>query len=545
MSSGSKIHDVPRARGEPDNVTEQKEKEPSLSSIQDLRAEFEQSFKAKAWRGVHNLPKTGRNRRALVVAISYGERRPPHRLYGTFVDALRIIKMLEAFEYKPGDICVLADIVMPDSADGPDSDSSEGDDSESRLPKKVNILKGLRWLASDTGSEQYRFLFFSGHGHHQPHKSSPAANQCIMPEDVKFQRLNNCNDCVCSKNVWRASDQTGEPSLVPEPLSVLWDHVINHKLSGSIKTDTKFTAVFDCCYSGGMLETALQNGPGEDIVDSIEPNSKGRRQYGIAGPRVPVPRVDDQECNTERVLPPSEDVVMADLPVQTSQPIQPLTPIATDTQASQVTQSTAEGTAVRQNFTGNFLGLPTGVDVITGTESSVPQARNMDFIQVKHEKPRNMGQAAVIKSEPTARLYFPERWAVWARDESNAAPAESSQTMSEFTCQRPGIFSTMRPFTEGCKIMCWAACRKAESALEDKINAGRFTEAFTEFLTRPRNSEEKQLPRSTQVLLSHLRVKFQDYNKEAHEKGWAKQHPKLFISAGVKPEDYLEQEPEI
>ncbi|CAE6495268.1 unnamed protein product [Rhizoctonia solani] len=254
--------------------------------------------------------------------------------------------MLEAFEYKPGDICVLADIVMPDPADGSKSDSGEDDDSESRLPKKVNILmrmsklKGLKWLGSDTGPGQYRFLFFSGHGHHQPHKPSPTANQCIMPEDVKFQRLNRCNDCVCYKNVWRASDQAGEPLLVPVPLSVLWDHVINQRLSGSVKPGTKFTAVFDCCYSGGMLETALQNGPGEDIISSGEPNSKGRRQHGIAAPNVPSPRVDEQQCDTEQVTSPSEDVVMTDPPVQTSASSETPDP----TQTSQSSQSIAEGT---------------------------------------------------------------------------------------------------------------------------------------------------------------------------------------------------------
>ncbi|CAE6443820.1 unnamed protein product [Rhizoctonia solani] len=400
--------------------------------------------------------------------------------------------MLEAFEYKPGDICVLADIVMPDPADGSKSDSGEDDDSESRLPKKVNILihmsklKGLKWLGSDTGPGQYRFLFFSGHGHHQPHKPSPTANQCIMPEDV-----------------------------------------INQRLSGSVKPGTKFTAVFDavfdCCYSGGMLETALQNGPGEDIISSGEPNSKGRRQHGIAAPNVPSPRVDEQQCDTEQVTSPSEDVVMTDPPVQTSASSETPDP----TQTSQSSQSIAEGTIVRQNFSGNFLGLPTEVDVITGTESNVPGTRNVDFIQTKHEKTKNLGQAGAVKVETKATFYRPQLWAVWSRDESSAPLAESSQPVSEFTCQRSGVSSTMGSFTEGCNIMCWAACRKVESALEDKINAGRFTEAFTEFLTRPRNSEGTQLPRSTQVLISHLRVKFTEYNKEAEEKGWAKQHPKV------------------
>ncbi|KEP47608.1 ICE-like protease (caspase) p20 domain protein [Rhizoctonia solani 123E] len=251
MSTSSRIktRDSPKPRGETDNATEQKEKDSNPAGIQALRAEFEQLFKAKAWRGVNNLPKERGNRRALVVAINYGERRPPHRLHGTFVDALRIIRMLEGFEYKPGDICVLADIAIPSCTADCESDSSEGDDSESRLPKRVNILRGLKWLASGGGPGKYRFLFFSGHGHFQPSQLSSTSNQCIMPEDVKFQRLQSCNDCVCSENVWRASDQPGEPMLVPEPLSVLWDHNINQRLCTSLDSGTKFTAVFDVRFS--------------------------------------------------------------------------------------------------------------------------------------------------------------------------------------------------------------------------------------------------------------------------------------------------------
>ncbi|KAJ1308117.1 hypothetical protein OPQ81_002179 [Rhizoctonia solani] len=524
------MHNSPTRRGETENATEQKEQELSLNVVQGLRNEFEQLFKSKSWRGVHNLPKSS-NRRALVIAISYGERRPPHRLYGTFVDALRIIRMLERFNYQQTDICVLADIVIPDCVDDLESDTSEIDDSESRLPKKVNILRGLKWLASGTGEGQYRFLFFSGHGHYQPYKPSPTSNQCIMPEDVKFQRLNSCTDCVCSENVWRASDQTGEPLLVPEPFSVLWDHIINQRLSGSLRSGTKFTAVFDCCYSGGMLETALQDGPGEEIITSSQPNSKGRRHYGLSGPTTPVARVSPQESSLGHVPPLQEDVIMADPPAKQTQPSESLD----FAQASQSPGLVSRGALLPQQFAGNFLGLPIEIDLVTGTESFMPQPRNMDFIQPKRDKTQNLKQITQDPLKPNNKTIFayPEIWTTWARSQSSAPPAEASQSVSEFTCQRPGIFSNISSFEQGCKIICWAACRKVESALEDRRNAGRFTEAFTEFLTRPTSSEETQLPRSTEVLISHLRVKFGDYNKEARKNKWAEQHPKIFISNGV------------
>ncbi|CAE6423806.1 unnamed protein product, partial [Rhizoctonia solani] len=121
--------------------------------------------------------------------------------------------------------------------------------------------------------------------------------------------------------------------------------------------------------------------------------------------------------------------------------------------------------------------LPVQVDLVTGAESRVTWTRNVDFLQVKHEKAQKLVQASPPKLETTTIFPLPESWAIWARNESISPPNESSQSVAEFTCQRPGIFSSMSPFKEGCKIMCWAACRKVESALEDKKNAGRFTEA--------------------------------------------------------------------
>ncbi|KAG8750300.1 hypothetical protein FRC11_010540 [Ceratobasidium sp. 423] len=289
-----------------------------------------------------------------------------------------------------------------------------------------------------------------------------------------------------------------------------------------------------------MLETAFQNGPGEEIINSSQPNSKGRRQYGTVGPRVHTPLIIDQERNAGQVLSLSEDVDMTDLQVEP-------TPHSSD--GLEFTQNAQPvpvfNTLPSQDMPGNFLGLPIVIDLVTGAESRMSWPRNIDFVQVKHEKTQKLIQASPLKPQNTMIFPLPEPWTIWARNESISPPAEMSQIASEFTCQRPGIVASMNPFEEGCKIMCWAACRKVESALEDKKNAGRFTEAFTEFLTRPKNNEETQLPRSTEVLISHLRVKFVNYNEEARKNKWAEQHPKLFISTGLQPEDYLQKEPEI
>ncbi|CUA72658.1 hypothetical protein RSOLAG22IIIB_04978 [Rhizoctonia solani] len=504
-----KTRDSPEPRGGTDNAAEQKEKGPASATIQDLRAEFEQLFKAKVWRGVHNLPKDKNNRRALVIAINYGERRPPHRLYGTFVDALRIIRMLEKFEYKPGDICVLTDIAIPSSTTDYESDSSEGEDSESRLAKKVNIVKGLKWLASGGGPDKYRFLFFSGHGHLQRSKSSStgACNQCIMPEDVKFQRLQSCSDCFL--NHYQYFGTTG--------FALLLNQV--QRLQRS------------------LIVATVEGGPGTEIIGSAQPNSKGRVAHGIAGPITRFARAIEQECSPVEVKDSSqlEDIVMADSIGQTTEP-------SDISQTFELFDSSDSSVSPRQLYIGNFLGLPIEVDLVTGTASRVPLPRDVDLLQVKLENPQEAVYYTPEKPISAIKSPFLNIWGIGTRNESSTHSTEVPQLPLEFSCQRKGIAAAMRPFNDGCRIMCWAACRKLESALEDQRHAGRFTEAFTEFLTRPRIKEETQLPRSTEVLINYLGAKFNEYNEEARKNKWDEQHPKLFISANLQSGDYLKQE---
>ncbi|CAE6367041.1 unnamed protein product [Rhizoctonia solani] len=142
MSTGGEPYDI-RERGYPEQTIKQKEAESSPPSFEGLRAEFEQQFTSKKWRGAQNLSSRSTNRRALVIGVNYGNRRPPGGLTGTSVDALRVIKMLETFGYKPTDICVLADITIPTTSFG--IDLEDDDDAESRLPKRINIgSDGLR-----------------------------------------------------------------------------------------------------------------------------------------------------------------------------------------------------------------------------------------------------------------------------------------------------------------------------------------------------------------------------------------------------------------
>ncbi|CEL55976.1 Metacaspase-1 OS=Schizosaccharomyces pombe (strain 972 / ATCC 24843) GN=pca1 PE=2 SV=1 [Rhizoctonia solani AG-1 IB] len=496
--STSEETDNGRARGPPEQTTSQGETESLPPAFKELRAEFEQNFTSKTWRGVQGLSNHSSNRRALVIGVGYGNRRPPGGLDGASVDALRVIKMLETFGYKPTDICVLTDITIPTSSFGMDLD--EDDDAESRLPKRINIIKGLRWLANNTGPGEYRFLYFSGHGHYQPYNPFPASNQCIMPKDVEFQQFRGCSNCVCRDNVWRASDQKEEPVLVPEPNSVLWDHNINRLLANGLKAGTTMTAVFDCCYSGGVLETAFQTGPGSE---GTEPNSKGRPFSAVVCAPKSVDLTVGQERNGPAYTPPRTEVIGTQLAEQDDI----------------LNQAPSDGGA------GNYLGLPFGVDIVTRTSYRALQNQNNNSIRLQHGKVQKPMHSVMqwIKPEPVKEM---------ARNQSSAIPIGTLQSTPEFTCERPGIVSAVSPLEYGCKVICWAACRKSESAFENRVRAGWFTEAFTEYLVRPKN-REGQHSKSVQDLIVHLSVKFNAHNETLRSKKRGEQHPQLFVAKSL------------
>ncbi|CAE6489561.1 unnamed protein product [Rhizoctonia solani] len=200
--------------------------------LRDLTTDFTDKFRAQTWRNVDDLRPTSNKRRALV----------------------GVIRSSDKFEYQPEDICVLADIEVQGQ------DAAGVADDTSRQPDRANIVKAITWLAADSGDGQNRFLYFAGHGHIQHYATGdePRSREGIFPCDVKFEPLQKCAEpCHCENNNWEIvydSDHNELERRMPRLRAVLWDYNLNLLLTSTMLPGTKFTALFDCCHSGGTLE---------------------------------------------------------------------------------------------------------------------------------------------------------------------------------------------------------------------------------------------------------------------------------------------------
>ncbi|KAG8719862.1 Ca(2+)-dependent cysteine protease [Ceratobasidium sp. 395] len=96
------------------------------------------------------------------ISISYGIRKPPPKLTGTYTDAYNIINLLtNQFGYLENEICVLADLI-----------DKSGEKDELRWPSRTNIIRALKWLNSGSKEGNQRFLFFAGHGYRRVENKS-------------------------------------------------------------------------------------------------------------------------------------------------------------------------------------------------------------------------------------------------------------------------------------------------------------------------------------------------------------------------------------
>ncbi|GMM34807.1 Ca(2+)-dependent cysteine protease [Saccharomycopsis crataegensis] len=150
---------------------------------------------------------TGR-RKALLVGINYIGTK--NQLRGCINDVHNVSKFLQKHGYKESDIVVLTD-----------------DQTNSRaLPKKQNILDGMKWLVKGAQANDSLFFHYSGHGGQVEDKDGDeydGYDECIYPMDF---------------------DSAGE----------IIDDIMHDILVKSLPAGCRLTALFDCCHSGSALD---------------------------------------------------------------------------------------------------------------------------------------------------------------------------------------------------------------------------------------------------------------------------------------------------
>ncbi|QRV75612.1 ICE-like protease (caspase) p20 domain protein [Ceratobasidium sp. AG-Ba] len=193
-------------------------------------SEEESIFKTLFWTGCWDAdinsisqPMCGPKRRALVIAVSYGVRSPPSPLTGTFLDAYKIIRLLVSkFGYLNEDICVLADV-----------EDEVGRQNPRRSPDQRNI------------AEDYRFLFFAGHGYRRTEQLPSSIYEGIMPSDTSFKSFITCEDCACGVADGVSVFQSQKGKVIPHPATIIWGYRINEILASSLADGANLTVVFD------------------------------------------------------------------------------------------------------------------------------------------------------------------------------------------------------------------------------------------------------------------------------------------------------------
>jgi hypothetical protein len=159
-------------------------------------------------------------RKALLVGINdYPD--PQNRLEGCVNDVFRMSEVLQEMGFDPSEIRV----VLNERA------TAQG------------IKERLKWLLADTGKDDVRFFFYSGHGAQIP-----------APTD--------------------SSEVDGnEETLVPYDFDWTAEHAFTDKefveMYSQLNYDTKFICMFDCCHSGGVTRDGSHRARGINPPDDI------------------------------------------------------------------------------------------------------------------------------------------------------------------------------------------------------------------------------------------------------------------------------------
>jgi metacaspase-1 len=172
-------------------------------------------------------------RRALLVGINeYPD--PAHKLKGCVNDVYSVSALLQDNGFQAGEICVLLN----------------------ERATKDAILDRLKWLLSQADDKADRVFYYSGHGLQIPGLGSNGqidhVEDGMVPVDFDWQQLNAITD----------KDLFALYSQLPE--------------------EARFLAIFDCCFSGGLIKEprgSVRNLPvPEEIRHSLQEwDSENRR----------------------------------------------------------------------------------------------------------------------------------------------------------------------------------------------------------------------------------------------------------------------------
>ncbi|CCO31572.1 Metacaspase-4 Short=AtMC4 [Rhizoctonia solani AG-1 IB] len=226
-------------------------------------------------------------RRALIIAVQYGVHVVRAPLAGTVRDAVLAYRMLcgqeNSFGYKPTEIRILVE-------------GLESLDSKIR-PTPDNIRESLKWLVEGAGSEDYRFLYYSGHGTYvetnekdgkqaleipsgNPRTGDPDLDRSsanteqwnrIRTLDVPKDKLKYYKEAIVASYALGGSNELSD--------YFIYDQELNDYMS-KLPPGCKLTSLIDACHSGRILNCnfkeegdgfrAIGHGSGKEAQDRAE-----------------------------------------------------------------------------------------------------------------------------------------------------------------------------------------------------------------------------------------------------------------------------------
>ena len=186
---------------------------------------------------------TAKKQTAFLVGINYTG--TINELYGCINDTKNVQDLLKT-KYNFTDVTLL-------------------NDETPEKPTKQNILKGLQTLLANTVAGDTAFFMFSGHGTQTVDfnkDETDGQDECIMPIDA--YAMNMC----------------------------ILDDELNRMIRNTLKPGAKLVAIFDCCFSGTILDLRYTYG----YPDNTNQSETAGDVYMISG-------CTDQQLSADTVAP--------------------------------------------------------------------------------------------------------------------------------------------------------------------------------------------------------------------------------------------------